>query len=67
MSHLDEAALRKLRHDLSSPLMIISGFSQLLSSGRAFSDDERREYATRIDEAAKQVREIVDAAVESVR
>ncbi len=70
MSHgpsMDEAALRRLRHDLSSPLMIIAGFAQLLSSERDFADGERREYAQRIDDAAKQVREIVDGAIEELR
>jgi signal transduction histidine kinase len=67
MSGLDEQALRKLRHDLSSPLMIIAGFAQLLTSERTFSDAERREYAQRIDDASKQVREIVDTTIEAAR
>jgi signal transduction histidine kinase len=64
---IDEAGLRKLRHDLSSPLMIISGFAQLLNSDRDFPAEERREYAQRIEDAARQVRDTIDETIDLVR
>ena len=64
---LGEAGLRKLRHDIASPLMIISGFAQLLNSDRSFADEERRQYAQRIDDAAKQVRDLIDETIATAR
>jgi signal transduction histidine kinase len=62
-SGLDEETLRRLRHDLRSPLLVISGFAQLLSGERDVSDEERREFATRIQAAADDLRRILDETV----
>ena len=59
-SILDEEAARRLRHDISSPLMIIGGFAQLLAADKPISDQDRREYASRIDAAAREVRQMID-------
>jgi signal transduction histidine kinase len=51
---------RRLRHDLRTPLTIVSGFAEVLASDRTISDDDRREYAARIHAAAIEIRDLVD-------
>jgi signal transduction histidine kinase len=59
---VDEEEMRKLRHDLRSPLVVIAGFAQLLSGDRQISDAERRDYADRILSASRELEQImVDA------
>ncbi len=58
MSSQDDS--RRLRHDLSSPLTIISGFAEILAGDRAIPDETRREYAQRILTAAKELRTMLD-------
>ena len=62
----DEAAERRgrLRHDLRTPLTIVSGFAEVLASDRAISDADRREYAGRIQAAAVEIGDLVDALLE---
>jgi signal transduction histidine kinase len=55
---------RRLRHDLRTPLTIVSGFAEVLAADRPVSDDQRREYASRIQTAAAEIREMLDAALE---
>jgi signal transduction histidine kinase len=55
---------RRLRHDLRTPLTIVSGFAEVLAADRAISDADRREYAARIQAAAVEIGEIVDAILE---
>jgi signal transduction histidine kinase len=55
---------RRLRHDLRTPLTIVSGFAEVLSSDRTISEADRREYASRIHAAAQEIGEIVDAWLE---
>ena len=52
---------RRLRHDLRTPLTIVSGFAEVLAGERAISDADRREYASRIHAAAIEIGELVDA------
>jgi signal transduction histidine kinase len=52
---------RRLRHDLRTPLTIVSGFAEVLAADRRISEADRREYASRIHAAALEIREIVDA------
>jgi signal transduction histidine kinase len=59
---VDDEALRKLRHDLRSPLVVIDGFAQLLAGDREISEQERRDYATRIVRASRELEQLmVDA------
>ena len=55
---------RRLRHDLRTPLTIVSGFAEVLAGDRAISDADRREYASRIQAAAVEIGDIVDAILE---
>jgi signal transduction histidine kinase len=61
---LDAEARRRLRHDLRTPLTIVAGFAELLGSDRDISDDDRREYAARIQTAAGEIRTLIDRALE---
>jgi signal transduction histidine kinase len=51
---------RRLRHDLRTPLTIVSGFAEVLAADRVISDADRREYAQRIHAAALEIGELVD-------
>ena len=55
---------RRLRHDLRTPLTIVSGFAEVLAGDRAISDADRREYAARIHAAALEIGELVDALLD---
>jgi signal transduction histidine kinase len=61
---LDEEARRRLRHDLRTPLTIIAGFAEVLASDRSVSDDDRREFASRIQRAADEIRRLIDSSLE---
>ena len=52
---------RQLRHDLRTPLTIVTGFSEVLAADRPISDDARRDYAARIHAAAEELRQMLDA------
>jgi signal transduction histidine kinase len=60
---VDDETLRKLRHDLRSPLVVITGFAQLMSGDREVSDQERRDYAERILRAAQEMEQLMTAAL----
>ena len=51
---------RRLRHDLRAPLTIVAGFAEVLASDRQISDENRRDYAQRILNAAKELRVMLD-------
>ena len=55
---------RRLRHDLRTPLTIVSGFAEVLAADREISEADRREYAARIHAAAIEIGELVDALLE---
>ena len=61
MTTEDERRRRRLRHDLRTPLTIVSGFAEVLAAEREISDADRREYASRIQVAAAEIGELVDA------
>jgi signal transduction histidine kinase len=63
MSDPDEAR-RRLRHDLRTPLTIVSGFAEVLAGDREISDADRREYAARIKTAADEIRALIDSELE---
>ena len=58
----DVSAARRLRHDLRTPLTIVSGFAEIHAADRPVSDDDRRDYAQRIIAAAEEIRELIDSA-----
>jgi signal transduction histidine kinase len=60
---IDDEELRRLRHDLRSPLLVIGGFAQLLAGDREVSPEERRQYAERIHAAAEELRRLLDDAL----
>ena len=55
---------RRLRHDLRTPLTIVAGFAEVLAADRQISDADRREFATRIQDAAGEIRKLIDEAFE---
>jgi signal transduction histidine kinase len=61
---LDPEARRRLRHDLRTPLTIVAGFAEVLAADRVISDQDRREFAARIQEAAGEIRRLIDGALE---
>ena len=61
---LDGEARRRLRHDLRTPLTIVAGFAEVLAADRPISDQDRRDFAARIQDAATEIRELLDAVLE---
>jgi signal transduction histidine kinase len=61
---LDAEARRRLRHDLRTPLTIVAGFAEVLAADRPIGDADRRDFATRIQDAATEIRELIDSALE---
>jgi len=57
-----EAEIAQLRHDLRTPIAVIAGFSELLCSDRTLQEEQRRDYAERIRQAAGELRGILDRA-----
>ena len=57
--------LRRLRHDMNTPLTIVSGFSEVLAADKPISDDARRDYAARIHAAAEELRVMIDALLKA--
>jgi K+-sensing histidine kinase KdpD len=52
-----------LVHALRTPLTIVEGFADALSSrGAQMSEEERAEYLERIGEAAREMRDLLDGA-----
>jgi signal transduction histidine kinase len=62
MSEGETTTARQLRHDLRTPLTIVTGFAEILAGDRPVSDEDRRDYAKRIVAAADEIRELLDAA-----
>ena len=55
---------RRLRHDLRTPLTIVAGFAEVLAADREISQADRREFAARIQDAAAEIRKLIDEALE---
>jgi signal transduction histidine kinase len=54
--------LNRLRHDLRTPLTVMIGFAELLASDRQLTEDQRRDYATRVLNAGIEMRELIDSS-----
>ena len=61
---LDADTRRRLRHDLRTPLTIVAGFAEVLAADRQISDADRQEFAKRIQDAAAEIRRMLDAVLE---
>ena len=61
---LDLETRRRLRHDLRTPLTIMAGFAEVLAGDREISLSDRREFAVRIQDAAAEIRQLIDSALE---
>jgi signal transduction histidine kinase len=57
----------RLQHDLRTPLSVVIGFAELLASDRELTDDQRRDYATRVLNAGVEIRDLIDAAYAASR
>jgi signal transduction histidine kinase len=58
---LNEEELRKLVHDLRTPLTVVEGFARMLERGEGrLSAEDKAEFLGRILEASKQMSEILD-------
>jgi signal transduction histidine kinase len=61
---LSDEDRRRLRHDVRTPLTIVTGFAEVLAGDRAITDEDRRDYARRILDAGQEIRTMLDAALE---
>ena len=53
--------LRRLIHDLRSPVAVIDGFAQLLQRGAAtLTEEQRADYTRRIADAAAEMKALLD-------
>ena len=60
---MSDEELRKLVHDLRTPLTVVEGFARMLERGEGrLSQEDRAEFLFRIREAAEQMGQILDAA-----
>jgi signal transduction histidine kinase len=58
---VNEDELRKLVHDLRTPLTVVEGFARMLERGEGrLSAEDRAEFLGRILEASGQMSEILD-------
>jgi signal transduction histidine kinase len=55
---------RRIRHDVRTPLTIVTGFAEVLAGERPVSDDDRRDYARRILDAGQEIRTMLDELLE---
>jgi signal transduction histidine kinase len=61
---LSEEELRRLRHDVRTPLTIVTGFAEVMAGDRPISDSDRQDYARRILAAGQEIRTMLDALLE---
>jgi signal transduction histidine kinase len=59
---VSELDLNRLRHDIRTPLAVVTGFAELLASDRTITEEQRRDYAIRISQAALELRRLLDGA-----
>ena len=63
-AELPDEERRRLRHDLRTPLTVVTGFAEVLAADRPLSDAARRDYAARIQAAAEEIRTMLDDLLE---
>ena len=51
---------RRVRHDLRTPLTIVTGFAEVMAGDREISQADRRDYAQRILAAGQEIRTMLD-------
>jgi signal transduction histidine kinase len=61
---LDAESRRRLRHDLRTPLTIVAGFAEVLAADRPITDQDRRDFAARIQDAAVEIRDLIDRVLD---
>jgi signal transduction histidine kinase len=61
---LSDDERRRLRHDIRTPLTIVTGFAEVLAGEKLVSEDDRRDYARRILEAGHEIRAMLDAVLD---
>jgi signal transduction histidine kinase len=66
-AELPDEERRRLRHDLRTPLTVVTGFAEVLAADRPLSDAVRRDYAARIQAAAEEIRTMLDDLLEEPR
>ena len=57
---LSDDERRRLRHDLRTPLTIVTGFAEVLAGEKPVSEEDRRDYARRNQDAAAELRGLLD-------
>jgi signal transduction histidine kinase len=57
-------ALSRLRHDLRTPLTVVIGFAEIMAAERPLTEEQRRDYSERVLNAALEIRELIDTAME---
>ncbi len=62
---MTEDERRRLRHDMNTPLTIVSGFAEVLAADKPISDEARRDYAARIHAAADELRVMIDQLIKA--
>ena len=55
-----EEELDRLRHDLRTPIAVIAGFAELLAAAAPMPDEQRREYAGHVVQAADRLRALLE-------
>jgi K+-sensing histidine kinase KdpD len=59
----EDGGVRRLVHDLRSPVAVVEGFAQLLQrNGEALTPEQRADYLRRIVEAAGEIKAALDGA-----
>ena len=62
---MTEDERRRLRHDMNTPLTIVSGFAEVLAADKPISDETRRDYAARIHAAADELRAMIEQLIKA--
>jgi signal transduction histidine kinase len=61
---LSDDERRRIRHDVRTPLTIVTGFAEVLAGERPITDADRQDYARRILDAGQEIRAMLDALLE---